>query len=227
MPGTKPPVAGVAQIVAKMVIDSAVNAVVQWFQRTHGPPLTVTDANNVASGTAANWNTRLAPQFLPNVVLVEVECTDLTSPTAGQGFWSGSHAGSDVGTTNERSSCLIVSEEFFRRYRGGHPRKYWPGGAATHLSTGGNWTSTFTAGWANQWGLFVTDQEAIAITGGTMGNFVNVSYFSGFTNHTFPSGRVRPIPNLRTTPVVDDVVSFIIQPDVGSQRRRTAYLAAG
>jgi hypothetical protein len=227
VPGPKPDVPGVAQIIARMVIDSAVNAVVQWFQRTHGPALNNTDANTVASDTATNWNTNLATQFLPNVALVGVECTDLTSPTSGQGFWTGSHVGTDSGIDNDRSACLIVSEEFFRRYRGGHPRKYWPGGAAAHLQTGGSWTSAFTTGWAINWGNFVTAQESIAITGGTMGNFVNVSYFSGFTNHTYPSGRVRPIPNLRVTPLIDDITSFIIQPDVGSQRRRTQYAAVG
>jgi hypothetical protein len=49
---------------------------------------------------------------------------------------------------------------------------------------------------------------------------VNVSYFSGFTNVTFPSGRIRPVPKLRSVPLVDTVTSWSTNPNVASQRRR-------
>jgi hypothetical protein len=49
---------------------------------------------------------------------------------------------------------------------------------------------------------------------------VNVSYFQGFHNFTFPSGRVKAIPTVRPVPVVDLINNFSVNPHVGSQRRR-------
>jgi hypothetical protein len=49
---------------------------------------------------------------------------------------------------------------------------------------------------------------------------VNVSFFSGFTNKTFPSGRTRPVPTPRVTPLIDPIIGSDVNPKVATQRRR-------
>jgi len=49
---------------------------------------------------------------------------------------------------------------------------------------------------------------------------VNVSFFQGFHNVTFPSGRQRAVPTIRVAPVVDTVIAHAVNPKVASQRRR-------
>lgn len=221
----KPAVNAVAELAAEWVLSEGVKAVTRWFQRLSGGPLTSGQATDMAGQTAANINTDLNALFLSDTVLTQVTCTDLTSPSAGQGVWTGSYAGSDSGIPMGAGVAIIVSEHFARRYRGGHPRRYLPSPAAAHMADQQSWTSGFLTAVGTHWGDFVTAQELVASGGIDLGNFVNVSYYHGFTNVTYPSGRVRPVPTLRATPVVDDITAFTVNPKAGSQRRRNGQSA--
>jgi hypothetical protein len=155
------------------------------------------------------------------VSLVFSEMTDLSSSSAPQVIDNGTYTGTRGTTGIALGTAVVVRHHVNRRYRGGHSRNYLPGAVDTDLSALTQWTAGAQTNWLAYYTTYInaaianTNPAAIgAIT------FVSVSYFSGFTNHTYPSGRVKPIPSLRATPLVDAIVSYSINPFPGSQRRR-------
>jgi hypothetical protein len=54
---------------------------------------------------------------------------------------------------------------------------------------------------------------------------VSLSYFSGFTVITSPTtGRARNVPTVRSSPLIDPVVTLKTQTSIGTQRRREAFV---
>lgn len=181
---------------------------------------TVADLNTLAGTIAAAWGTNLSPQTNTGVTLTGITLTDLASASGAQTVTSQSRVGTLAGTAMSAGIAMIVKFKINRRYRGGHPRFYLPGRVTADLASSTNWLTASTTALATAFGAFITACEATPPTNiGTM-THVNVSYFLGFTNRTFPSGRTRAVPNIRTTPVVDSVVSYSVNIFVGSQRRR-------
>jgi hypothetical protein len=131
--------------------------------------------------------------------------------------------GTRTGATLGAQVAFVISGEIFRRYRGGHPRNYFPFGVDTDSYDARSWHTAFQTDVSEGWGEFVNAVEAAGWTGAGTLTPVNVSYYEGFTNHTYPSGRVRPIPTLRGTPVIDVIESYIFRPDYETQRRRVEY----
>lgn len=91
---------------------------------------------------------------------------------------------------------------------------------AGDVTTGGIWSAGFQSSLASNFAAFIA--ACVLAPPASMGTVthVNVSYFDGFTNKTFPSGRVKPVPTLRATPLVDTVLAYTANPKVASQRRR-------
>jgi hypothetical protein len=174
----------------------------------------------MAAGVGTAWGANIAPLISAGVALNLVECIDLTSATASVGSDSTVHNSSRGGSANVLGAATCISFKLNRRYRGGHPRNYWPAPSGADLSDSNTWTGAFvTAAHAGAVAFFAA-VEALHGAWATTLDHVNVSYFHGFTNVTFPSGRTRPVPTLRGAPVVDDVVAYRVNPQVASQRRR-------
>lgn len=167
----------------------------------------------------------LGSQMNTDITLVKTEVTDLTSNTSPQSVNTTQHAGTISGQALPAGTAGVLQFKIGRRYRGGHPRMYLPGRSAADLQTPQLWTASavadFTAAWNNTVAQMVSNKPA----GFTFLQQVNVSYFQGFVNHTFPSGRVRPVPVLRSTPFVDTIESVSTNPHVASQRRRNLQSA--
>lgn len=146
--------------------------------------------------------------------------TDLSSLTAPQVVQSASGAGAVATTANPVGTAMVVLQRINRRFRGGHARIYLPGTSnAQNLDTQ-RWTATAISNMNTGFDNFVA--AAVLAPPAAVGTLsqVTVSYFLGFTNHTYPSGRVRPIATLRGTPVVDAVTAHVTNSHVASQRRR-------
>ncbi len=178
---------------------------------------------------AATWltamNTALksfvAAQLNSQLSLFLMELTDLTSNTAPQVSNSSGQVGGDGNPGLSAGVALVVSYELARRYRGGKPRTYIPGCAAGWLTNPSQWNPTQLNNVVTAWGTFLTACQTTP--GGTaIGtiNLVNISYYSGFINHTYPSGRVKAIPQLRATPLVDNIIAYRGNSAPASQRRR-------
>jgi hypothetical protein len=156
-----------------------------------------------------------------DITLTKCETTDLSSSSAPQSVTTGATVGSRSVVPVTAGAAAVVSFKMARRYRGGHPRIYIPGLGYDYIATAQQWSSGALANIAaafNAWALAV---QAAATSGMGTTIQVNVSYFSGFTNVTFPSGRIRPVPKLRVGgPVVDVLTNAFVNPNVASQRRR-------
>lgn len=178
--------------------------------------------NTCASSIATSWNSHLAASHSNSVTLTSVNIEDLTGPTAGTGTATVSHDGTKTGAVLSAGACAIVRFKVDRRYRGGHPRAYLPAFDETDVLDRQSWEASSLATLVTAWGTFMSGvisavNTAYATTGNTQ---VNVSYYEGFTNVTYPSGRTYPRPTLRSSPLVDEVVSVSANPKIGSQRRR-------
>lgn len=195
-----------------------------YFSYTGVGPTTA-DLNTLASTISSAWVSGMIARQNTGCILTGINITDLTSPSAAQVATSQSRTGTLAGTPLSAGVAMIVKLKIARRYRGGHPRYYHAGRVVSDLATSTTWSATQTADLVVGFNAFIAACVASPPTNlGTLAQ-VNVGYFQGFTNRTFPSGRTHSVPNLRGTPVVDPVVSVSVNNGVGSQRRRNQQSA--
>lgn len=183
--------------------------------------LSTTDAttwlSNITTAMGVFTVNRLGNPY--NLVLSVL--TDLTSTSAPQVSNSTGATGTAGANTLPAGSAFVIRHHIVRRTRGGHSRVYIPGQLSTNLVTVTEWTNAWIAAIVADYITYInactanTNPAAI----GTI-THVSVSYFQGFTNHTYPSGRVKPIPTPRSTPLVDTIVNIAGNATPGSQRRR-------
>lgn len=188
---------------------------------TYSGALSATDAATWLANIVSAMGTFMTANVSNKLSLVLSELTDLTSNTSPQTQNSTGHTGGSGTAPVPAGVALVIKKTILRRYRGGHPRVYLPGMPNSGLASAAAWDPTFLGNVVGAYTTFIaacvanTNPAAI----GTI-THVNISYFSGFTNHTYPSGRVKPIPNPRAVPVVDTITNLIGNPVPGSQRRR-------
>jgi hypothetical protein len=195
-----------------------------FFSYTGAGPTTA-DLTTLAGTISTAWNTNIAPQQNTGCTLTQIQLTDLNSASGAQVTSTVSRVGTLAGTALSAGVAMIVKFKINRRYRGGHPRFYLPGRVVADLASSTSWAAGSVSSLATAFAAFITACVASPPTNlGTMAH-INVSYFTGFTNKTFPSGRTRAVPNTRVTPVNDTVTSYSVNGLVGSQRRRNQQSA--
>jgi hypothetical protein len=102
--------------------------------------------NGLCTAIGTAWANALAPVTSANVVLTLVETTDLTSATSAQGTQSVNHPGTHQTISNLPNSSSWVQQLTTQlRFRGGHPRIYWPATDQTMTSDGHSWAATYQA----------------------------------------------------------------------------------
>lgn len=179
------------------------------------------DLNTMASTAASTWSAagNLVTQHTPQVVVNQFVVTSLFDATMAQGLDTVTIAGTLSGGYNPAEISVVMAYPIARRYRGGHPRGYWPFGSPAQLATPQTWTTQFQT---NLQGLFRSWVNAVTgatYSGGTCQQ-VNVSYYSGATWHQRPNGSWVRISNVRAAPVIDPVVAQNFRIRIGTQRRR-------
>ena len=174
----------------------------------------------IAADIADAWNTDLASLINTGWTLVEIDVLDIASHTGASGQWTGSHAGTSAGENMPASAATNVEFGIARRYRGGKPRMFLPAPGNSSLNSAAQWTTAFQTSVNTGMAAFFTAVEAISV--GAVGALahVNLSYYSGFTNHTNTSGRERAVPTYRDVALVEAVESYNCKLVIGSQRRR-------
>jgi hypothetical protein len=178
------------------------------------------DALALATLVGASWTTHMAPVESTDLTLVSVDCEDLTSPSGATASVAVGTPGTIIGSILSAGAAMVIRKHIQRRYRGGHPRTYFAGMVAAGLHDAQTWDPTFATTFLGAYEAYITAILSGAPAGHGSWADVNVSYYEGFHNFTFPSGRTRPIPTLRATPLVDLVTNYSYNPKVGSQRRR-------
>lgn len=187
-----------------------------------GTPPTISDLTTMANTLSLAAGSRFHASLTSMGKYTGTVIEDLTSSTAPVGIDNTITNGTDTALPNAGSIAVNIQFQIIRRYRGGKPRVMLPLGSADGLATPQTWTPTFAAGIATLWSEYSTDVEAAAWSGGGPLQFVNVSYFEGFTAVVNPiTGRSRNVPKLRIGgPVVDTVVGFNTHESLGHVRRR-------
>lgn len=176
----------------------------------------------LATDIATQWGTNLGPRVSNDWSLTEVDVLDLGSATGASGTFPTSTAGSNGSPGVPASVAAGTEFGIARRYRGGKPRMYLPGPASTALADAAHWNSTFVTNQNSAFSAFFTALEALSI--GSMGTLqhVNISYYHGHNTSTPPwrgPGYKYP-PLYRTTPQVDNVLSYSTKSVIASQKRR-------
>jgi hypothetical protein len=170
------------------------------------------------------FGTSLVGDLNNSYALGRVHAIDLSSATGAEGDWLGVLNGTATDPPLPSDVAVVTSYEIARRYRGGHPRGYWPLGQSTNLDNPQLWTDAFVGGLQTSMETFFAAVLADVWPGGGPLSHVNVSYFHGFTVVTNPTtGRARNVPTVRATPLVDTVSSLVVRKHIGTQRRRLQY----
>lgn len=186
-----------------------------------GTSPTATQCATLASAIETAWASHMAGVTNNGFALTEVIVEDLNSSSGASGVWSGSTAGTNGSTNLATNTAMLINFTIARRYRGGKPRVYVapPGGSSLASPTA--WTTAVVTAETSAFQAFVTAIIAAVWTGGTSLEQVNVSYYSGFTVFTGPTGRARNISKLRTAgPQVDPITGIAANGRPANQRRR-------
>jgi hypothetical protein len=178
-----------------------------------GTQPTNTTLNTICNSWATAWNAHMAPVHFTDVTLSTVECWDLTSPDAGYGTQPGlSFVGSlPSGTSLPANIAAVVSWKVSYRWRGGHPRTYWPAGSTASVLNARTWTSTAILSFETASNGYLGAVNAIS-SGGLSGHLVCVRRWNT---------PVRGEPPIEyDPPLVLDITSLDVDSRIDTQRRR-------
>lgn len=216
----------VLRITYKFAIGTDLGAVCREFYQYTGAGASAADLVLQANTIMLSANDLLIPMMGADRTLESVTITDLSSPTAPQGTsTNGPFVGSRAGGALPASAAVLQSQEILRRYRGGHPRTYWPFGTDDDVSTAQTWTTAFVnAVHTALVGHFASWSGSLVPGLGSVAN-VNVSYYQNFTVHMGTTGRARNVSTPRLAPIIDLVVGSIIRVGIAQIRRRLLELA--
>lgn len=181
--------------------------VIQHCQWTGSAP-SVAALSSFSTTLGALWGSVIKPNYYSSTVLQSVTMTDLTSSTANTGSANPNTAGTDTDAGTAANAAVLVNYPSSYRYRGGHPRAYWPAFGYNQLQDDTHWTSAAVT----LMGTFITDIQNDMTTltsGGTnLTGQCAVSYITAGAARTTPL--VMPISN----------GSFTVEARMASQRRR-------
>lgn len=174
------------------------------LQYTGGAP-TVADLTTVGTAVGNAWNTNFTPLMNTSWSLNSIVLADLTNQAAAQSTVTVAYAGTRAGTAMPNATAAVVSWQINVRYRGGHPRSYFPFGVIADVTSSRLWAGAFVTALNNAATSFRTSLNAITASG-TSYKMVIVSYYHDRT--------LRPVPQVYT------VQGNLVHGRVDTQRRR-------
>lgn len=175
--------------------------------------------NSWCNWVNTSWENEMASQVATGINLSLIKVTDLSTRTGIVTSQPGSANGAKAGFIPPDNACVLVNYKINRRYRGGQPRSYMPGGVAQDVTNGNTWSTAMVTAYQNAVGVFFT--SLTNFSGNLTGlKHVNVSYFQGDTWFQKPNGSWERLPTFRTAPLLDAIVNATPSARIGSQRRR-------
>lgn len=200
---------------------NGVPGLTRQFYRYGGTAPTAGNLNTFTAAAAASYGTNGVPEMVPGYRLIGIEATDLTTTSSAQFLQVLNAPGTRAGDFIPVNAAAVTAYHVNRRYRGGHPRGYWPFGVQADLDDEDNWSDDFVAEFEGAIGSLQADIEAGGWAGAGTIDQVNVSYYHGFTVVISPTtGRASNLPTPRSVPLVDVVTAIVGRARVGTQRRR-------
>lgn len=217
-----PAVPGVVKAELQLGIGVAYLSGSRIFLQYTGSAPSNADMSTLAHGIDTAANAHLAALVPSGRALGPWTCTDLSSDSGAQSTYTGSGSGSRSGTGLDAGRCAVFNHQVARRYRGGKPRTYIPCGVTSDLAGENAFNSSFITAATGAWSAFVAEVLATSGLDIDLVNIVNVSYYNGYDTSTPPwrgPGYKYP-PRLRSSPLIDQIVSTTVASKLGSQRRR-------
>jgi hypothetical protein len=194
-----------------------------WFYT--GTGATSTELATLAGSIGTQWGAIMKDHFNAEVTLETITITDLSSSTSPVGVGAIGIAGTRAGGAQPADVAVLESLHVARRYRGGHPRIYWPAFDNSDVLDALHWLAAsvteFTADlaeWRAAWDALIPADLGTIVP-------VAISYYQGFTVHTGTTGRARNVSTVRATPILDNVNSRTVQQGIATQRRRLLRIA--
>jgi hypothetical protein len=178
------------------------------------------DAVTVLTTIRTAFQTNVMPQLSVGVNLTNVFLVDLNSATGTQTVQQSTTVGGVAGTVYALGTAWVIQSHILRRYRGSHARTYLPGVPVSATSDPTNLSVAARGAMQTAWGNFINAAILAPPAGVGVLQPVQVSYFAGFTNVVGPSGRSRPRPTVRATPLVEQIQTATVNGRLASQRRR-------
>lgn len=217
-----PPAANVIRARVLFTIAGKETQGVRMFFKWSGADPTATALNTLAQTLYNLFVSEGVPALMAKTTyLQEIVLEDLTSTTGAVGTYASNYEGSRTGTPLPADAAAVTSYEIRRRYRGGHPRSYWPFGVASDLTTPDQFTPALVETVQTKISAVISGFVGQTEGGCTIGDQVAVSYYEGFTAVENPlTHRYRNVPTLREAPVITNVSSLVARSYVASFRRR-------
>ncbi len=156
-------------------------------------------------GTAF-WTTDIQEGYATGTELTAVKVTDLASDTGAEGSYAGGWVGTQEGDSCPAGTCVLVNHVIGRRYRGGHPRTYYPAPGLEQMATPATWTDSTVTNWGAAEAAYALAASTFSESGCDGVYNVNVSY------ETAGAPRVDP--------VVDQITGSVVSGTIRTQRRR-------
>jgi hypothetical protein len=215
---------GVLKIQYVMQIGPATNVQNRWFFQFTGI-LDQVAASNLAGKAQSSWGTNIGPLVTQHTTLEQVIVTDLGSASGTQVVHIAGTAGTiPVTGFLPAQTCLMLTAQISRRYRGGKPRWYQSGLDQSQMQDDQNWTNTVVSNYETAFFNMNQDLAGFATNGGQVTHNINLSLVAGYswTEYTTSSGKTnyRRDPVYRASPQEDVVISWIAAPRISNQRKR-------
>ena len=168
--------------------------------------LSAAQCTDIAGKFLTLYKTQFANYMASGVQVSNCIVTDLGGATGAQGSSSAGFSGTHSGFQLPNNVALAASWHIGRRYRGGHPRTYFPGQTQSDLQDTMHWSANTLSNWTLAAQGFVTGVVGLGSTVPYPLNLVCVHYVM----HKVP----------QTPPLVDVITSATVHPRIDSQRRR-------
>jgi len=199
------PVPGLLQVVLNWEIGDKLGVNVLHYSFTPAASSTSAFTDAVATAVAAEGAALLA-LWGADTTFIGSTVTDLSASTAPESFASGEAEGTRAGDPLPANVAVLESYTVARRYRGGHPRTYWPWFTADDVENPQTWNTGSVSDAQTAAGLLRAAATGVSESGFTVGSQVQVSYYLAGA--------------LRVTPVVDVITAANVDSVIASQRRR-------
>lgn len=190
------------------------------FYMNYANSVSGADCGTINGLVESAWSAHMAALLPPAYTMTSVETTDLSSSTGAQVASPYTVAGTASGSPISAGAAVVIHGVTARRFRGGHARVYIAGIMEGNIQSPQLLTTaalgTYFTAWTAIPAAVASSPPADA---GAMAA-VAVSFYSGFTTHTGTTGRIRNVPTLRSTPLVDLITSWVVNGTIASQRRR-------
>lgn len=184
--------------------DSNVHSHLFWM--TDGTAFTPSELHTFTNAIVTAYNASLSGHMNAAVTLKTVTSLDLSSELTAPIIVTANTVGLVVSPPPTAQTCVLFNLHISRRYKGGHPRLYWPAGAGSDIQNPQSWTAAFTTSFGTAFSAFINSLLNVSGAPPVATSLANVSYHSGH--------------ELRPVPVVDVVTSWSMNPVPASQRRR-------